>query len=222
MRVILLGPPGAGKGTQASLLAERSGVAHVASGDLFRKHLGEGTELGKLAKRYMDNGELVPDDVTVRMVLERIDEPDAAEGYVLDGFPRTLQQAAALDAALAERGQQIDATPLIHVETEELVRRLAGRWLCRNCQRPYHELSAPPDRPGFCDECGGELYQRDDDKPDVVRARLETYERQTAPLIGYYRRQDKLVTVNGQQDVDAVAAELLKALRGWTLCGERG
>ena len=212
MRVILLGPPGAGKGTQAAIIAERAGVAHIASGDLFRKHLGEGTELGKLAKTYMDKGELVPDEVTIRMVLERIAEPDATEGYVLDGFPRTMEQARALDAALAEQGERIDDAPLVEVDSEELVRRLAGRWICRGCQTPYHEFSAPPNKPGVCDACGGELYQRDDDKPEVVRARLETYDRQTAPLIGYYEQQGKLTRVNGQQPVEQVTEDLLRAV----------
>ena len=207
-RVVLLGAPGAGKGTQASLIARRKGIAHIASGDLFRKHLGEGTELGKLAKTYMDKGELVPDDVTIRMALERIGESDARDGYVLDGFPRTMEQAKALDAALAEKGQQIDAAPLIEVETEELVRRLAGRWICRSCQTPYHETSTPPKTEGACDGCGGELYQRDDDKAEVVRARLETYERQTAPLIGYYEARGKVTRVNGEQEVDCVTTDL--------------
>jgi len=213
MRVILLGPPGAGKGTQAGLLAGSVSAAHVASGDLFRKHLGEGTELGKLARAYMDRGELVPDDVTIKMVLERIGAPDAAEGYVLDGFPRTIEQAKALDAALAGQAQEIDLTPLIEVETKELVRRLAGRWICRACQTPYHEFSAPPATPGVCDACGGDLYQRDDDKPEVVRARLETYERQTAPLVAYYEGQGKLVRVNGEQAIERVTADLRAALR---------
>lgn len=213
MRIVLLGPPGAGKGTQASVIAGQVKVAHIASGDLFRKHLGEGTELGKLAKTYMDKGELVPDDVTIRMVLERITEPDAANGYVLDGFPRTTAQAEALDAALAEKGQALDHAPLIKVETEELVRRLSGRWICRNCQTPYHEVSHPPKQAGVCDNCGGELYQRDDDKAEVVRARLETYERQTAPLIDYYNAQGKLVRVNGQQEMATVTHELLSAVK---------
>ena len=213
MRVILLGPPGAGKGTQAGLLAGSVSAAHVAPGDLFRKHLFGGTELGKLAKTYMDRGELVPDDVTIKMVLERIGAPDAAEGYVLDGFPRTIEQAKALDAALAGQAQEIDLTPLIEVETEELVRRLTGRWICRACQTTYHEFSAPPATAGVCDACGGELYQRDDDKPEVVRARLETYERQTAPLVAYYEGQGKLVRVNGKQAIERVTADLRAALR---------
>lgn len=213
-RVVLLGPPGAGKGTQASLIARRRGVAHIASGDLFRKHLGEGTKLGKLAKTYMDKGELVPDDVTIRMALERMAEPDAGQGYVLDGFPRTMEQARALDSALEVKGESIDAAPLIEVETEELVRRLAGRWICRTCQTPYHATSSPPKSEGVCDACGGELYQRDDDKAEVVRARLETYERQTAPLIDYYEAQGKVTRVNGEQAVERVTAELERVIGG--------
>ena len=212
MRIVLLGPPGAGKGTQAAIIAERKRIAHVASGDLFRMHLGAGSELGVLAKTYMNRGELVPDEVTIRMVLDRTAAGDAVEGYVLDGFPRTIEQATALDDALAGQGQALDATALIEVDTEELVRRLAGRWICRDCQTPYHEVSAPPAAAGVCDACGGALYQRDDDKPEVVRARLETYERQTAPLTGYYEQQGKLVRVDGEQAVDVVTAELLKCV----------
>ena len=212
MRIVLLGAPGAGKGTQASILAARHDVAHVASGDLFRKHLGEGTDLGKLAKTFMDKGELVPDDVTIKMVLARIAEPDAANGYVLDGFPRTVAQAQALDTALASEGQHLDVTPLVEVTTEELVQRLAGRWICRSCQTPYHERTAPPTQAGMCDKDGGELYQRDDDKSDVVRARLETFQELTAPLIGYYEGQAKLVRVNGQQDIEQVTKDLFAAV----------
>ena len=212
MRIVLLGAPGAGKGTQASVIGDRKGIAHVASGDLFRKHLGEGTDLGKRAKTFMDKGDLVPDDVTVKMVLERIAEPDAAGGFVLDGFPRTGPQAEALDAALADAGQVLDVTPLIEVDTEVLVGRLAGRWICRSCQTPYHEITAPPNQACVCDKDGGELYQRDDDKPEVVRARLQTYETLTAPLIDYDEGQGKLVRVNGQQDVEKVTADLLAAV----------
>lgn len=212
VRVVLLGPPGAGKGTQAALIAARLTVAHIASGDLFRKHLSEGTELGALAKTYMDKGELVPDDVTIRMALERMAEPDAQGGCVLDGFPRTMEQAKALDEALEREGERIASAPLIEVDTEELVRRLAGRWICGGCQTPYHETSSPPKTAGRCDACGGGLRQRDDDKPEVVRARLETYERQTAPLIAYYDAQGKLKRVNGQRSVEQVTADLEAAI----------
>ena len=212
MRIVLLGPPGAGKGTQAALLAERTGVAHVATGDLFRAHLSKDTELGRLAKSYMDKGALVPDDITTRMVLGRFREPDAKDGFVLDGFPRTIPQAEALDAALSDAGRAIDRALLIEVDREELVQRLAGRWICRQCQTPYHERSAPPAKRGVCDVCGGELYQRDDDKPEVVVARLETYERQTGPLAGYYERQGKLARIDGAGAVEAVAKEIERAI----------
>ena len=213
VRVVFLGPPGAGKGTQAKELAEQFGVAHVASGDLFRKHQAENTELGQLAKSYMERGELVPDNVTISMVLERIQEPDAANGYILDGFPRTLEQAWALDSALIERHQgSIDRTPLLQVDTEELVRRLAGRWLCSKCQRPYHEVTAPPKVKGICEVCGGELVQRADDQPDVVRKRLQTDEEQTAPLVDYYKEQGKLRAVNGAQGIEDVRRDLTSAM----------
>ena len=194
-------------------VAQGLGVAHVASGDLFRRHQAEGTELGKLARTYMERGELVPDEVTIRMVMERIQESDAAAGYVLDGFPRTLEQARALDAALEQQGDAIDLVPLVRVETEELVRRLAGRWLCSQCQTPYQEQTAPPRRAGVCDRCGGELVQRKDDRPEVVRRRLQAYQEQTAPLIDYYREQGKLREVNGQQSIEEVAEELMSVIQ---------
>ena len=212
MRIALLGAPGAGKGTQAGVIANQSNVPHVASGDLFRKHLDAGTNLGKMAKTFMDKGELVPDSITVEMVIERIAEPDAAAGYLLDGFPRTGAQAEALDAALANAGQMLNVTPLVEVDTEELVRRLAGRWICRTCQMPYHELAALPKHAGVCDKDGGELYQRADDKAEVVRVRLETYKKLTTPLISYYEEQGKLVRVNGQQNAEQVTADLLAAI----------
>ena len=214
MRIVLLGPPGAGKGTQGALLAQRAGLAHVATGDLFRSNLALGTELGKQAKSYMNRGALVPDDVTTRMVLERFREADAADGFVLDGFPRTIPQAEALDAALADAGQAVDRALLIEVDREELIRRLAGRWICRACQTPYHESSAPSAKAGVCDACGGELYQRDDDKPEVVGARLDTYEKQTAPLAGYYERAGKLTRIDGLGGIDAVAEKLEQAVGG--------
>lgn len=210
--MVLLGAPGAGKGTQASLLASLKGVAHISSGDLFRKHLGSGTDLGNLAKSFMDKGQLVPDRVTINMVLERIEEPDATGGYVLDGFPRNVAQAKALDVALTEANQQLDVVPMVIVDTEELVMRLAGRWICSQCQKPYHQITAPPARLGLCDNDDSPLYQRDDDKSEIVRARLDTFEEQTAPLIGYYETQKKLVRVNGQQDIEEVTTDLLKAI----------
>lgn len=211
-RVILLGPPGAGKGTQALIIANTVGVAHIASGDLFRKHLGEGTELGILAKEYMAKGELVPDDLTIRMVLERMNEDDASDGYVLDGFPRTVEQAEALDDALLSQGQEIDKAPLIEVGKEELIRRLSGRWICTDCQTPYHQVFNPSKLAGKCDLCSGDLYQREDDRAEVVEARLDTYDVQTTPLIGYYQSQGKLVRINGEQEVDLVTSDLGNAI----------
>ena len=217
-RVILLGPPGAGKGTQALSLAGHLGVVHIASGDLFRRYQEEDTDLGRLARSYMQRGELVPDDVTIRMALQTIGA-SAARGYILDGFPRTLEQAKALDDALARSGQHIDVVPLLEVSREELIRRLAGRWLCRSCQAPFHEATRPPRRSGVCDSCGGELYQRDDDRPDAVAKRLEVYGRQTQPLVDYYTEQGKLWHVNGEQGADRVAADLRDATAGITGCG---
>ena len=210
--MVLLGPPGAGKGTQAKRLAETEAVVHVASGDLFRKHQEDGTSLGNLAKSYMTKGELVPDEVTIQMVLGRLQEPDARRGYILDGFPRTLPQATALDEELVKRGEEIDRVPLMEVDWEELVRRLSGRWLCSRCQAPYHEEMARPQRPGLCDLCGGELYQRLDDRSEAVRRRLEVYQEQTAPLVSYYEEQGKLRRVNGQGKIDQVTQELLRAI----------
>lgn len=211
MRLILLGPPGAGKGTQAARIAEREGLAHISTGDMFRDAVREGTELGQLAKSYMDRGELVPDDVTIRMLLERLRRPDARKGFVLDGFPRNVAQARALDEALSAEGLAIDLALHISVSDDELVRRLSGRWMCRQCGAIYHETNNPPAVAGRCDRCGGELYQRDDDRPDVVRARLEK-QKPPADLLAYYREAGKLVDVNGEQDLDAVTQSLLEAI----------
>ncbi len=206
--VVMLGPPGAGKGTQAKLLAEKLGVPHVSSGDLFRDHLGRKTELGLLAKEYMDRGDLVPDDVTVGMVVERIGRPDCRDGVILDGFPRTLSQAAALDSALAERGQGVTVVPLIQVADEEIVKRLTARRVCRNCGAVYNLVFNPPSVEGVCDACGGELYQRDDDNPETVRNRLFTYYKETSPLIGYYFAKDLLAEIDGELAIEAVQADL--------------
>jgi adenylate kinase len=209
--LILLGPPGAGKGTQAALISQQAGVAHIATGDLFRENIRNQTELGMQAKAFVDKGALVPDELTVRMLLDRLDRPDTQQGALLDGFPRTVEQARALDEALKQRGQAVDEVLYIKVGEEEVVRRLAGRWTCRNCGAVYHEVFNPPKQPGKCDLCGGELYQRDDDKPETVRNRLSVYTRQTAPLIDYYKDQGKLLEVNGEQEADAVGRDLLKA-----------
>ncbi|GIW12468.1 MAG: adenylate kinase [Dehalococcoidia bacterium] len=212
--LVLLGAPGSGKGTQASVLAKALGVPHVASGDLLRAHVAQQTELGRMAHQYMTRGELVPDDVTIAMVMERLDQPDARQGAVLDGFPRTVAQAEALDARLAERGAGVDRALLLVVPDDELVRRLAGRWLCRQCGASYHEVSNPPRQPGRCDRCGGPLFQRDDDTPTVVRKRLAVFREQTLPLLDYYRRQGKLVEVDGVGEIAQVREALLAAALG--------
>ena len=212
MQIILVGAPGAGKGTQAASLAADLQVAHVASGDLFRDAVKAGTPLGLQAKGYMDKGELVPDDVTIGLVLERLKEPDAAHGVILDGFPRTRRQAEALDEALRTSGRRIDRVVYLEVPDEVLLGRLSGRWICRDCGRSYHELFNPPTTPGVCDACGGTLYQRDDDKRETALRRLEVYFKDTAPLIDYYRDLGMLAQVNGDQSVDEVRQDLLDAV----------
>ena len=214
MYVILLGPPGAGKGTQAVTLAQRLRLAHVASGDLFREALAQGTELGLLAKSYMERGALVPDEVTTAMVMERLSKPDCARGAVLDGFPRTIEQAKALDKALAERDKAVDKVLYINVSEDELLRRLSGRWICRKCQATFHEASRPPAKTGVCDACGGELYQRPDDTVETAKRRLEVYFDQTAPLIAYYREAKKLIEINGGQLIPEVQTDMVRAVGG--------
>ncbi|OGO02794.1 MAG: adenylate kinase [Chloroflexi bacterium RBG_13_54_8] len=208
MRLILLGAPGSGKGTQAERISEATGLVHVASGDLFRQAAKEGTELGKLAKSYMDKGLLVPDDVTAKMILERI--AGLSRGFMLDGFPRTIQQAQALDKALGKKS--IDKVLYIKVSEEELLRRLSGRWICRQCQSPYHLVSSPPKVAGQCDHCGGELYQRSDDTMETAQKRLEVYFAQTAPLIDYYEQSGRLAEIDGERRIEEVGKELLGLL----------
>ncbi len=211
---ILLGAPGAGKGTQAAMLVLALGIPHVASGDLFREHLSKGTELGLLAKQYMDEGKLVPDDVTVRMVLDRLAQPDCAKGAILDGFPRTIAQAQALERALSANGQRIKAALYIKVSNDELLRRLGGRYTCKNCGAVYHIVFDPPKQPGVCDKCGGPLYQRPDDTPETAKKRLDVYFQQTAPLIEHYRQQGLLREIDGEQPIEAVHAALLNVIKG--------
>ena len=210
--IVLVGPPGSGKGTQAARLQEILHLPHVASGDLFRENLKNQTPLGLQAKAYMERGDLVPDDVTIAMVMERLRRPDCANGAILDGFPRTIAQAEALDEALAARGQRIAVVPYIAVPDEVLVERIGGRRLCRVCGRAYHIRFNPPRQPGICDVDGGELYQRDDDRPETVRQRLKVYWEQTSPLIDYYRRRGVLVEINGDQPIEAVTEELRAAI----------
>ena len=212
MKVILLGPPGAGKGTQAARIADELRVTRAASGDLFRENIRNESELGILAKSYMDRGVLVPDDVTIRLVMSWISAPQQNGGFVLDGFPRTLPQAQALDSEL-EQGGGLDRVLYVNVSEDELVRRLAGRFICRMCQTPYHAVTSPPKQDGICDECSGELFQRDDDKAEVVKKRLEVYFEETEPLVGYYRSSGVLREVNGEGAVQGVGRLLLEALR---------
>jgi adenylate kinase len=214
MYFILLGPPGAGKGTQAERLGAELDLPHVASGDLFRENLSNNTELGKLAKQYMDKGDLVPDDVTIAMVQDRLEREDCQQGVILDGFPRTLAQAEGLGIILDSMDRKLDAVLYIAVDDDELVKRLSGRWICRQCQTPYHMMFHPPMKEGICDACGGELYQRDDDKPETVRARLKVYHDQTAPLIEYYRNLDLLYEVDGSGGIEAVSAALIDVVHG--------
>jgi adenylate kinase len=210
--VVLLGAPGAGKGTQAQILSGRLGLAHVATGDLFRAAVRDATPLGVTAKGYMDRGELVPDAVTIEMLLERLAKPDAEAGILLDGFPRNTAQAEVLDKALVDKGGRVDVAPYIEVPEADLVARLGGRWICRAGGHPYHELSKPPLKPGICDVDGSELYQRDDDKPATVQARLRQQLGALDTVVDYYRGHGVLKVVDGRQDIDKVSADLLTVI----------
>ena len=212
MYIVLLGPPGAGKGTQAQRIASATTLVHISTGDMFRENVKNQTELGKLANEYMSKGELVPDEVTINMLLERISRDDARTGAMFDGFPRNVAQAHALDEALRANGARIDHALLISVADDELIARLGGRWICRNCGKLYHERNDPPAKAGLCDACGGELYQREDDRPGVVRARLEK-QKPPATLIEHYRAAGVLTEIDGQRPLDDVTAALLGAIR---------
>jgi len=203
-----------GKGTQAVVLAEKTGLVHITTGELFREAIRQETDLGKQAKVYYDQGQLVPDHLTIAMLLERLSQGDCAGGCILDGFPRTLEQAAALDEALAREGKVIDKVVYIQAPEDELLSRLSGRWSCRQCGSVYHERFQPPREAGRCDQCGGELYQREDDKPETARRRLEVYAEQTVPLIDYYRERGKLLEIDGNKSVGEVAENLLAAVEG--------
>ncbi|HBO33808.1 MAG TPA: adenylate kinase [Anaerolineaceae bacterium] len=210
--IVMLGPPGAGKGTQAKIIAEALGLVHVSTGDLFRENLSNETELGQLAASFMNKGELVPDDVTIAMVEERLSRPDCQKGAVLDGFPRTPAQAEALDALLAKIGGQVDLVPFIHVPNEILVERLSGRWMSK-AGRVYHAVNNPPKVKWIDDIDGSELYQRDDDKPSTVAHRIDVYYLQTSPLIEYYRDAGTLVKIDGTQSIEKVTEDLLKVAK---------
>ena len=213
MDIVLLGAPGSGKGTQADRLGDELDLPHVASGDLFRSNIGQRTELGLKAKSYVDQGLLVPDDVTIAMVRGRLEKPDCAEGVILDGFPRTLSQAMALDQCLAEMNRALDLVLYIKVPEQELLDRLSRRWICGQCQAPFHMRYNPPGQEGICDICGGELYQRSDDKPETVRNRLRVYFEQTTPLIEYYRNEELLAEVDGTGEIPEITRRLLGIIR---------
>ena len=204
MRLIFLGPPGAGKGTQSRELASEWGVPQVATGEMLREAVAAGTPLGREAKRIMDTGALVPDDVMIGLIAERLRQPDAAGGFILDGFPRTIAQAEALERLLKGLGHTLDAVLYFEVAEPELVRRLTGRRLCRQCQTAFHLVSAPPRRAGVCDRCGGQLYQREDDGEATVRHRLQVYAQQTSPLLDYYRQRGQLVSIKAEGAIDAI------------------
>jgi adenylate kinase len=209
---VFLGAPGAGKGTQAAIVSQKLGLAHIASGDLFRQAVSKGTDLGKLAKSYMEKGELVPDEVTIKMIAERLKEPDCKSGCIFDGFPRTLEQAKSLDQTLASQKKAINKAIYIEVDSQDLLKRLCGRWTCRKCQAVYHEVASPPKVSGKCDKCGGDLYQRPDDNEKTIKERLKVYFAQTTPLLDYYKASNKLVEVNGQVGIEEVTRQIVAAL----------
>jgi adenylate kinase len=212
MNLILLGAPGAGKGTQAKKIVEKYGIPQISTGDMFREAVAKGTELGRKAKEYMDRGELVPDDVVIGIVKERLSQPDCEKGFILDGFPRTLKQAEALDTMLEELGKKIDAVINVDVPEEEIIKRIVYRRTCRSCGAVYNLIYSPPKEDMKCDKCGGELYQRDDDKEETVKARLKVYREQTEPLINYYAQKGVLHNVDGTKNIDEVYSEIEKIL----------
>jgi adenylate kinase len=215
MRLVLVGPPGAGKGTQAEFVGAHFAVPKISTGDIFRANVAAGTPLGVEAKRFMDSGQLVPDEVTINMVRDRLAEPDASDGFLLDGFPRTVPQATALDKLLADLGVGLDVVLELVVDDDEVIRRLSGRWTCRGCGKIWHIEFDPPTHEGVCDRCGGELYQRDDDKAETVSERLRVYARDTAPLIIFYGAQGKLVGIDATGPVEDVTVRAIDALRSY-------
>lgn len=212
MKIIMLGAPGAGKGTQAMKIAEKYQIPHISTGDIFRANIKEGTELGKKAKSYMDQGQLVPDELTLELIMDRFQNPDCANGYVLDGFPRTIPQAEALTEALAKKGETIDYAINVEVPDENIINRMGGRRACLACGSTYHIAYAPTRVEGICDRCGEKLVLRDDDKPETVKNRLNVYHNQTQPLIEYYTRQGKLAEVDGTQSMEDVFNAIVKIL----------
>lgn len=212
MKIIMLGAPGAGKGTQAKMIAEKYGIPHISTGDIFRANIKNGTELGKKAKGYMDQGALVPDELTLELIMDRFGQPDCKNGYVLDGFPRTIPQAEALTKALAETSEKIDFAVNVEVPDESIVERMSGRRACLTCGGTYHVAFNPPKQEGICDKCSSPLVLRDDDKPETVSKRLTVYHKETQPLIDYYRSQGVLWEVDGTKDVSEVFEEIVKIL----------
>ncbi|KPV40975.1 adenylate kinase [Thiohalorhabdus denitrificans] len=209
-RMVLLGPPGAGKGTQGQMLSQRLGIPQIATGDILRNAVANGTDIGLKAKSYMDAGDLVPDEIMVEIIRERLQEPDAQQGYILDGFPRTVAQAEALDEMLEAIGQRLDRVVHVDVDNETLVERLSGRLICRDCGATYHVRFHPPAKDRVCDECGGELYQREDDQEETVRSRLEVFAERTQPLVDYYRQQGIYHKVDGDREPETVLGDILR------------
>ena len=212
MKIVMLGAPGAGKGTQAKKIADIYQIPHISTGDIFRANIKEGTELGKKAKTFMDAGKLVPDELTIDLLMDRISRPDCANGYVLDGFPRTIPQAESLEAALEKRGEKIDYAINVEVPDENIIHRMSGRRACLNCGATYHVVHIPTKVEGICDRCGSELVLRDDDKPETVKKRLDVYHEQTQPLIEFYSQRGVLVNVDGTRDMEVVFADIVEIL----------
>ncbi|HAC5668967.1 TPA_asm: adenylate kinase [Listeria monocytogenes] len=212
MKLVLMGLPGAGKGTQAEQIVEKYNIPHISTGDMFRAAMKNNTELGRKAKSFMDNGDLVPDEVTNGIVRERLSEDDAKDGFLLDGFPRTVEQAQELENILSDLGTELDAVINIDVEKDVLMKRLTGRWICRTCGKTYHEIYNPPKVPGKCDLDGGELYQRDDDKKETVEKRLNVNMKQTKPILDFYSEKGKLHNINGEQEIKDVFVDVEKIL----------
>ena len=213
MKIVMLGAPGAGKGTQAKMIAKKCDIPHISTGDIFRENIKNGTPLGAKAKTYMDKGLLVPDELVCDLVVDRIQQDDCKNGYILDGFPRTIPQAQALEDALTKIGQKLDYAIDIEVPDENIIRRMSGRRSCPKCGAIYHVVNNPPKKEGVCDTCGHPLVLRDDDKPETVQTRLNVYHEQTQPLIDYYDKKKILVTVDGTQSMDQVFSDILKAVR---------
>ena len=212
MKIIMLGAPGAGKGTQAKMIAEKYSIPHISTGDIFRANIKAGTELGRKAQAYINEGKLVPDELTLELIMDRFNEPDCKDGYILDGFPRTIPQAEALDAALAKKNDKVDHAINVVVPDEAIVKRMGGRRACLKCGGTYHVVFNPTKTEGICDACGGELIVRDDDKPEVVKARLATYHAQTEPLIRYYEEQGVVRNFDGTKELNEVFGEIEKLL----------